>query len=54
MESPGTKNLEAESIRSKAESTGWCVQLKAVTEVRRISAGNTVIAESVYLVLNSL
>ena len=29
-----TKNLEAESIRSRAESTGGCVKLKKVTEVR--------------------
>ena len=28
----GTKNLEAESIRSRAESTGRCVKLKTVTD----------------------
>ena len=34
----GTTNLEAESIRSRAESTGGCVKLKTVTEIRRSSA----------------
>ena len=38
------RNLEAESIRSRAESTGWCVKLKTVTEIR----------QSVYLVPHSL
>ena len=47
-------NLEAESIRRGAESTGGCVKLKTVTEIRRSSARDTFIAESVYLVLNSL
>ena len=28
----GARNLEAESIRSRAESTGGCVRLKTVTE----------------------
>ena len=46
----GARNLEAESIRRRAESTGGCVKLKTVTE---ISARDTFIAESVYLVLNS-
>ena len=50
----GARNHEAESIRSGTESTGGCVKLKAVTEIRRSSARNTFIAESVYLVLNSL
>ena len=50
----GARNHEAESIRSGAESTGGCVKLKTVTEIRRSSARNTFIAESVYLVLNSL
>ena len=50
----GARNLETESIRSGAESTGRCVQLKTVTEIRRSSARDTVIAERVYLVLNSL
>ena len=50
----GARNLEAESIRSRAESTGGCVKLKTVTEIRRSSARDTVIAESVYLVLKSL
>ena len=50
----GVRNLEAESIRSGAESTGTNVKLKTVTEVRQSSAHDTFIAESVYLVLNSL
>ena len=29
-----TRNLEAESIRSRAESTGGCVKLKTVTDIR--------------------
>ena len=48
------RNLETESIRSRAESTGGCVKLKTDTEIRRSSACNTMIAETVYLVLNSL
>ena len=47
-------NLEAESIRSRAESTGGCEKLKTVTDIRRSSSHDTFIAESVYLVLNSL
>ena len=43
--------MEAECIRSGAESTGWRVKLKTVTETRRSSAHDTFIAESVYLVL---
>ena len=31
----GTRNLEAESIRIRAENTGVCVKLKKVTEIRR-------------------
>ena len=50
----GARNLEAESIRGRAESTGGCVQRKTVTEVRRSSARDTFIAESVHFVLNSL
>ena len=50
----GAKNLEAESIRSRAESTGGCVKLKTVTEILRSTERDTVIANSVYLVLNSL
>ena len=50
----GARNLEAESIRSGAESTGGRVKLKTVTEIRRSSTRDTFIAESVYLVLNSL
>ena len=42
----GARNLKAESIRSGAESTGWCVKLKTVTEIRRSSARDTVIADS--------
>ena len=49
-----SRNLEAESIRSGAESTGGCVKLKTVTEIRRCSARDTFIADSVYLVMNSL
>ena len=45
-------NLEAESIRSRAESTRRCVKLKTATEIRRSSAADTFIAESVYPVLN--
>ena len=41
-------------ISSRAESTGGCVKLKTVTEINRSSARDTFIAESVYLVLNSL
>ena len=41
-------------MRSRAESTGGCVKLKTVTEIRQSSTCDTFIAESVYLVLNSL
>ena len=41
-------------IRSRAESTGGCVKLKTVTEISRSSVCDTFIAESAYLVLNSL
>ena len=50
----GTNILEAESIRSRAESTGGCVKLKTVTETIRSIELDTIIANSVYLVLNSL
>ena len=51
----GARNLEAESIRSRAESTTrGCVKLNTITEIRRSSARDTFIAQSVYLVLNSL
>ena len=50
----GARNLEVESIRNGAESTGGCAKLKTVTEIRRSSARDTVIVERVYLVLNSL
>ena len=48
----GARNLVAESIRSRAESTGGCVKLKTVTEIRRSSARDMFIAECLYLVLN--
>ena len=32
----GARNLEAENIRRRAASTGGCVKLKTVTEVRRV------------------
>ena len=50
----GAWNLEAESIRSKGESTGGHVKLKTVTEIRRSSTRDTFVAESVYLVRNSM
>ena len=34
----GARNLEAESMRRRAESTGGCVKLRTVTEIRRSSA----------------
>ena len=37
----GARNLEAESIRSRADSTGGCVKLKTVTDIRRSSARDT-------------
>ena len=33
----GVKNLEAKSIRSRAESTGGCIKMKTVVETRRNS-----------------
>ena len=50
----GARNLEADGIKSSAESTGRCVKWKTVTEIRRSNARDTFIADSVYLVLNSL
>ena len=51
----GVRNLEAESIRSRADSTTrGCVKLNTITEIRRSNARDTFIAQSVYLVLNSL
>ena len=41
----GARNLDTESLRSRAESTGGCVKLKTVTEIRRSSAHDTFIAE---------
>ena len=46
----GTRNLEAESTESRAESTGGCVNLETVTELRRSSARDMFVAESVCLV----
>ena len=45
------RNLETENIRSRAESTGGCVKLKTVTEIRRSSARDTFITENVCLVV---
>ena len=50
----GMRNLEAESIGNRLESTGGCVKLKTVPKIRRSSARDAFIAQSVYLVLNSL
>ena len=50
----GARNLEAESIRSRAETTGGCVKLKTITEIRWSSARDTFIAEGVYLVLEDV
>ena len=49
-----TRNLEAESIRSRAKSTEGCVKLKTVTKIRQRSARDTFTADSVYLALNIL
>ena len=43
----GVRNLEAESIRRGAESTGGCANWKMVTEIRQSSTHDTFIAESV-------
>ena len=52
---PDRRNLEAESIRSRAERTGRYVKLKTATETRQSSAcGTFLLAESVYLLLKSL
>ena len=53
----GARNLEAEtseSMRSRVERMGECVKLKTVTKITWWSACDTVIAQSVSLVLNSL
>ena len=42
----GTRNLGAKSIRSGAESTGGCVKLKTVTEIRQNSARDTFLTVS--------
>ena len=46
----GARNLEAESIRSRAESTGGRVKLKTVIEIAQTSARDTLIAESVMFI----
>ena len=45
----GSRNLEGENIRSRAESTGGCVKLNTVTDITRNSARDTFIADSVVL-----
>ena len=40
----GARNLEADGIKSSAESTGRCVKWKTVTEIRRSNARDTFIA----------
>ena len=50
----GSRNLGAESTRSRAESTGGCVKLSTVTDITRNSARDTFIADSVYFVVRSL
>ena len=50
----GARNLEAESMRSSAESTGGCVKFNILTDIRRSSESDTLIVESVYFVLNAL
>ena len=50
----GARNMEAEGIRSRAESTGGRVKFKTVTEIRRSSARDAFMTVSVYLVLDSL
>ena len=53
----GTRNLEADSIRGRAESTGRGVKLKTVKTQREDGAVNvieTLVAENVYLGLNPL
>ena len=50
----GVRDLEAESMRSGAESMGGCVKLKPVTEIRQSSDCDTFLAEGVYFILNSL
>ena len=48
-----TSPLEADSIRSRAESTGGCVRLKAVTDTRQSGARDTLTADSAHLLLNA-
>ena len=50
----GARNLEADNIRSRVESTGGCVKLKTVTKIRHSTAHDRFIAENIYLVVNSL
>ena len=48
----GMRILEAESIGSRAETTGECVKLTTVTEIRRSGELNVFLGECVCLVLN--
>ena len=50
----GARYLEAESIKSRTESTGGCVKFKTVTEVRQSSACDIFTTAGIYLVLNFL
>ena len=47
----GTRNLEVENARSRAENTGGSVNFKTVIEIRQSSARGTYIADRVYFVL---
>ena len=38
----GTRNLEAEGIRSRVEGMGGCVKLKIVTEIRQSNASDDI------------
>ena len=50
----GGRNLEAESIRSNAESRLECVKLKTITEIRRSRTRDAAYTAECYLVLDSL
>ena len=52
VEKSCTRNLGAESIGGRAESTVGCVKLRIVTDIRRRSARDTFITQSVYFLLN--
>ena len=47
MKKSGTRDLEAESIRSRAESSGGCVKLETVADIRRSNARDTFVAQRV-------